>query len=83
MIRLTPSEFRPVRVPVLHAGHALSATTLIANAGGYGAEGNRDLLNGLVRRSRCKIELKAKAPRFIRTNRGVEYSSPANDESDS
>lgn len=72
-VRLTPLEFRLLYVLILNMGHVLSTETLIEKVWGYTGDGNRDLLKGLVRRLRSKIEPDMRIPMYIRTIPGVGY----------
>ncbi len=73
-VRLTPLEFRLLYALISNAGRVLPADVLIHKIWGYTGEGNRDLLKGLVRRLRGKLEPDAHGPRYIRTIPGVGYS---------
>ena len=76
-VRLTPLEFRLLYVLILNVGHVLSAETLVEKVWGYTGDGNRDLLKGLVRRLRGKIEPDVRVPVYIRTVPGVGYAFSA------
>lgn len=79
-VRLTPQEFRLLYALVANAGRVLPSDVLIYKIWGYTGEGSRDLLKGLVRRLRAKLEPDARAPRLLRTIPGVGYSfAPAED----
>ena len=73
-VRLTPLEFRLLYVLILNVGHVLSTETLIEKVWGYTGDGNRDLLKGLVRRLRSKIEPDMRVPTYVRTIPGVGYT---------
>jgi DNA-binding response OmpR family regulator len=73
-VRLTPLEFRLLYALISNSGRVLPADVLIHKIWGYTGEGNRDLLKGLVRRLRTKLEPDARGPRYIRTIPGVGYS---------
>lgn len=73
-IHLTPLEFRLLYALVANAGRVLPADVLIYKIWGYTGEGSRDLLKGLVRRLRAKLEPDARIPGLVRTIPGVGYS---------
>jgi two-component system, OmpR family, response regulator RegX3 len=82
-VRLTPLEFRLLYALFSNSGRVLPADLLIHKIWGYTGEGNRDLLKGLVRRLRSKLEPEVHGPRYIRTIPGVGYSfAPAQETSE-
>ena len=46
---------------------------IVERVWGFSGEGDRDLVRGLVRRLRRKIELDPENPRFVQTVSGVGY----------
>jgi two-component system KDP operon response regulator KdpE len=70
---LTQLEFRLLYTLMIHAGQVISTETLVENVWGYGGEGNSELVRGLVKRLRSKVEPDPRAPRYIRTESGVGY----------
>lgn len=71
--RLTPLEFRLLYTLVLHRGQTLPTSLLIERVWGYEGEGSSDLVRGLVRRLRTKVEQDPRQPRHILTVPGVGY----------
>lgn len=71
--RLTPLEFRLLYLLMSNTGQVIPTNTIIERVWGYSAEGNRELVRGLVRRLRRKIETSPRQPQFIRTHPGLGY----------
>jgi DNA-binding response OmpR family regulator len=71
--RLTQLEFRLLYTLIMHRGQVLPTNTLIERVWGYAGEGSSDLVRGLVRRLRAKVEPDPGAPRFILTVPGMGY----------
>ena len=71
--RLTQLEFRLLYVLMTNAGQVISVDELVELVWGYQGEGNRDLVRGLVRRLRRKIEPVGGKPLFIHNLPGVGY----------
>jgi DNA-binding response OmpR family regulator len=72
-IHLTNLEFRLLHTLMVHAGHVLSTEYLLNAVWGYEAEGNRELVRGLIQRLRLKLETEPHQPRLIQTESGVGY----------
>jgi len=72
--RLTQLEFRLLYTLMIHHEQVLPTEVLIEQVWGYTGEGDRDLVRGLVRRLRIKIEPDPRQPRYIITVPGVGYS---------
>ncbi len=72
--RLTQLEFRLLYILLMNAGQTLSSDRVIEYVWGYSGKGNRDLVRGLVKRLRAKIEDDPKNPRYIMTITGAGYS---------
>lgn len=72
-IHLTNLEFRLLHTLMVHAGHVLSTEYLVNAVWGYEAEGNRELVRGLIQRLRMKLEPDPHQPRYIQTEPGVGY----------
>ena len=70
---LTRLEFRLLYTLMTHAGQVLPTETLVENVWGYDGRGDRDLVRGLVKRLRSKIEINPHAPQYILTIPGVGY----------
>ena len=71
--RLTQLEFRLLYMFMTNPGHVLPLDDIVARVWGYEGDGNRDLVRGLVRRLRRKIEPDAREPRFIVNIPAVGY----------
>ncbi len=72
--RLTQLEFRLLYTLMIHQGQVLPTEILIEQVWGYSGEGDRDLVRGLIRRLRIKVELEPGQPRYIVTVPGVGYT---------
>ena len=72
-VRLTQLEFRLMYTLMMHAGQILSPQQLVERVWGYDDEKDRDLVRGLVRRLRMKIEPDPKCPVYLVTRQGVGY----------
>ncbi|MFO7540335.1 MAG: response regulator transcription factor [Chloroflexota bacterium] len=71
--RLTPLEFRLLYLLMTNAGQVLSVDLIVERVWGYSGEGNRELVRGLVRRLRRKIEPSPNQPLYIHNLPGVGY----------
>lgn len=71
--RLTQLEFRLLYLLMTNSGQVLPTDEIVERVWGYGGEGNRDLVRGLVRRLRRKIEPNPKTPLYIHNLPGVGY----------
>ncbi len=72
--RLTQLEFRLLYTLMIHQGQVLPTEVLIEQVWGYTGEGDRDLVRGLIRRLRIKVELEPGQPRYIMTVPGIGYT---------
>lgn len=72
--RLTHLEFRLLYTLMIHAGQVLSTETIVEQVWGYDGRGDKELVRGLVRRLRQKIEPEPHQPQYILTVSGVGYS---------
>ena len=72
-VRLTQLEFRLLYTLMTHPGQVLPSETLVEHVWGYNGQGDRDLVRGLVRRLRTKIETDPQSPDYILTISGVGY----------
>lgn len=72
--RLTHLEFRLLYTLMIHRGHILSPDIIVERVWGYSDTGDRDLVRGLVRRLRAKVEPNPSCPRYILTEPRVGYS---------
>lgn len=72
-IHLTRLEFRLLYTFMVHSGQVLSNETLVERVWGYTGKGDTDLVRGLVKRLRSKIEPEPPSPRYLLTVPGVGY----------
>ena len=70
---LTRLEFRLLYTLMTHAGQVLPTETLVEHVWGYDGRGDRDLVRGLVKRLRSKIEPDPHLPCYVVTVPGVGY----------
>ena len=78
--RLTHLEFRLLYTLMIHNKQILPAETIVEQVWGYSGRGDKELVRGLVRRLRTKIEADPRHPQFILTVPGVGYSFAREDE---
>lgn len=71
--RLTQLEFRLLYTLMNHPDQVYPAEALVEHVWGYSGSGDRDLVRGLIRRLRAKIEPDPSEPRHICTLPGVGY----------
>ena len=72
-IRLTQLEFRLLYTLMIHPGQVIPSETLVEHVWGFNGQGDRDLVRGLVRRLRAKVEPEPQTPIYIQTVPGVGY----------
>jgi len=72
--RLTHLEFRLLYVLMINRGQVLPTETIVEQVWGYTGEGDKELVRGLVRRLRTKVEPDPGNPRYILTVPGIGYS---------
>jgi DNA-binding response OmpR family regulator len=70
---LTRLEFRLLYTLMIHNGQVLTTETLVERVWGYSGRGDRDLVRGLIKRLRAKVEPDPSTPRYIITIPGVGY----------
>ncbi len=70
---LTQLEFRLFYLLLTNEGQVLPADVIVERVWGYSGQGNRDLVRGLIRRLRRKLELTAGKPHLIENIPGVGY----------
>lgn len=70
---LTPLEFRLLYVLMTNPEQVIPVDMIIERVWGYSADGNRELVRGLVRRLRRKIEPDSHEPYYIQTHPGIGY----------
>ena len=71
--RLSPLEFRLLYLLMTHRNQIIPIDTIVERVWGYSGEGNRELVRGLVRRLRLKIESKPEKHEYIENIPGVGY----------
>jgi len=71
--RLTQLEFRLCHALISARGRTLETNTIVERVWGYSGSGNSELVRGLVRRLRTKIESAPHKPEYIITVPGVGY----------
>ncbi len=80
-IHLTNLEFRLLYCLMSNQGQVVPTETIIQKVWGYSGEGDYQLVKGLVRRLRRKIDPDTKEPHYIKTVIGVGYTfSPSMEE---
>jgi DNA-binding response OmpR family regulator len=75
--RLTHLEFRLLYTLMIHRGQILSTENIVERVWGYSGRGDKELVRGLVRRLRAKVEPLPSDPKYILTVPGVGYSFTA------
>jgi DNA-binding response OmpR family regulator len=78
--RLTHLEFRLLYTLMIHRGQILSTENIVERVWGYSGRGDKELVRGLVRRLRAKVEPLPSEPKYILTVPGVGYSFTASQE---
>lgn len=71
--RLTQLEFRLLYVLMLHHGQTVPAEVIVERVWGYDADAGTELIRGLVRRLRAKVEPDPRHPRFVITEPAIGY----------
>ena len=71
--RLTHLEFRLLYTLMIHRGQVMTPDIIVERVWGYSGKGDRDLVRGLVRRLRAKVEPDPASPRFVVTEPRVGY----------
>ena len=71
--RLTHLEFRLLYTLMIHRGQVLTPDIIVERVWGYSGKGDKELVRGLVRRLRAKVEPKPGAPMYILTEPRVGY----------
>jgi len=78
--RLTHLEFRLLYTLMMHRGQILPTEIIVEQVWGYSGRGDKELVRGLVRRLRTKIEPDPRHPQYILTLPGVGYACASGDE---
>lgn len=71
--RLTRLEFRLLYALMSHAGQTLTVEEIVEHVWGYTGQGSRELVRGLIKRLRAKVEPDPAQPMWIQTVPGVGY----------
>lgn len=71
--QLTPLEFRLLYLLMTNRGQVISTEIIVERVWGYSGTGNRNLVRGLVRRLRRKIDPDPTHPHYIETISGIGY----------
>ena len=56
-----------------HVGQIIPTTNIVEHVWGFSGEGNQELVRGLIKRLRLKIEPDQKNPNYILTEPGIGY----------
>ena len=72
-IHLTQLEFRLLYTLMTHVGQIIPTGNIVEHVWGYSGEGNQELVRGLIKRLRTKIEPDQKSPNYILTEPGIGY----------
>jgi len=72
-IHLTQLEFRLLFSLMTHVGQIIPTTNIVEHVWGFSGEGNQELVRGLIKRLRIKIEPDQKKPTYILTEPGIGY----------
>jgi len=78
--RLTHLEFRLLYTLMIHRGQVLPTDTIVEQVWGYSGRGDKELVRGLVRRLRAKVEPEPHDPHYVLTVPGVGYSFASDEE---
>ena len=71
--QLTLLEFRLLYILMTNTNQVIPVDMIVERVWGYEGEGNRELVRGLVRRLRRKIEPNPKEPSYIQNLPGIGY----------
>ncbi len=71
--QLTQLEFRLLYTMMMHPDQVFPAERLVEHVWGYSGRGDRDLVRGLIRRLRIKVEPEPRTPNYIITVPRVGY----------
>jgi len=67
-------DFRLLYTLMIHRGQVLPSEAIVEQVWGYSGQGDKDLVRGLVRRLRTKVEPDPSKPRYILTVPGLGYA---------
>lgn len=71
--KLTHLEFRLLYTLMIHRDQILPINAIVEQVWGYSGRGDKELVRGLVRRLRAKVEPEPGDPQYILTEPGVGY----------
>ena len=71
---MTHLEFRLLYTLMIHRDQVLVPETIVEQVWGYSGQGDKDLVRGLIRRLRTKVELEPGKPCYILTVPGLGYT---------
>jgi DNA-binding response OmpR family regulator len=71
--RLTLLEFRLLYIFITNSNQVIPIDVIVERVWGYEGSGNRELVRGLIRRLRRKIEPDPKVPHYIHNLPGIGY----------
>lgn len=72
-VHLTQLEFRLLYTLMTHAGQIIPTANIVEHVWGYTGDGSQELVRGLIKRLRQKIEPDQKKPAYIMTEAGIGY----------
>jgi DNA-binding response OmpR family regulator len=70
---LTHLEFRLMYTLMIHRGQVLTPDIIVERVWGYSGKGDKELVRGLIRRLRTKVEPDPSSPRYVVTEPRVGY----------
>ncbi len=71
--RLSPLEFRLLYLLMTNRAQVIPVDTIVERVWGYSGTGNRELVRGLVRRLRRRLEINPEVLSYIQTIPGIGY----------
>lgn len=71
--RLTQLEFRLLYTLMMHIGQIIPTENIVEQVWGYSGEGNQELVRGLIKRLRSKVEPEPHNPRYILNEPNLGY----------
>lgn len=80
--RLTQLEFRLLQTLMIHHGQTVPTEAIVERVWGFEGAGGMELVRGLVRRLRAKVEADARRPQHILTEPGLGYRLEAHGRSE-
>ena len=71
--RLTQLEFRLLHTLMMEEGRTVTSGSIVERVWGFDGAGGMELVRGLVRRLRAKVEADPRHPRLVLTEPGIGY----------